>query len=78
MRWDAQTEVYFLVRTAPFDPHPRHSWAQLNDEWVTAIRWWTLEEIERSEELFAPRRLGELLRQLLRDGPAAEPLDVGV
>jgi 8-oxo-dGTP pyrophosphatase MutT (NUDIX family) len=76
--WDGQEELYFLVRTAPFEPRPRHSWKQLNAEWVTAIRWWALDEIERSEERFAPRRLAELLRTLLRDGPAAEPLDVGV
>ena len=28
--------------------------------------------------VFAPRRLPSLLRQLLRDGPPPEPLDVGV
>jgi 8-oxo-dGTP pyrophosphatase MutT (NUDIX family) len=77
-RWDGQEELYFLVRTPLFEPRPTHSWEQLNAEWVTAIRWWTLGELERSEELFAPRRLAELLRTLLRDGPPAEPLDVGV
>lgn len=77
-RWDGQEELYFLVRTPSFEPRPMHSWEQLNAEWVTAIRWWTLDEIERSEELFAPRRLAELLRTLLRDGPPTEPVDVGV
>ena len=77
-RWDGQEELYFLVRTPSFEPRPRHSWEQLNAEWVTAIRWWTVDELERSEELFAPRRLAELLRTLLRDGPPADPLDVGV
>jgi ADP-ribose pyrophosphatase YjhB (NUDIX family) len=78
LRWDGQTEVYFLLRTPPFEPRPQHSWEQLNAEYVTAIRWWTLEELESSEEQFAPRRLGELLRALLRDGPPSEPVDVGV
>jgi ADP-ribose pyrophosphatase YjhB (NUDIX family) len=77
-RWDGQSELYFLVRTPPFEPRPQHSWQQLNAEFVTAIRWWTIGEIEQSEELFAPRRLAELLRTLLRDGPPAEPIDVGV
>jgi hypothetical protein len=45
---------------------------------VTDIRWWTIDGIEGSEELFAPRRLAELLRTLLRDGPPTELLDVGV
>jgi ADP-ribose pyrophosphatase YjhB (NUDIX family) len=78
IQWDGQAELYFLVRTPAFEPRPQHSWEQLNAEFVTAIRWWTIEEIEQSEELFAPRLLAELLRELLRDGPPAEPIDVGV
>ena len=78
VHWDGQTEIYFLVRTSPFEPRPTHSWEQLNAEGMTAIRWWTIDAIERSEELFAPRRLAELLRKLLRDGPPAEPIDVGI
>ena len=41
-------------------------------------RWWAADEIESSAERFAPRRLAALLRQLLKEGPPAEPLDVGV
>ena len=78
VRWDGQTELYFLVRTPPFEARPRHTWEQLNAEFVTDIRWWTLDEIERSGERFAPLRLGELIRALLRDGPPSEPIDVGV
>jgi ADP-ribose pyrophosphatase YjhB (NUDIX family) len=78
VNWDGQTERYFLVRTRPFEPVPRHTWEQLNAEWVTAIRWWTLDEIEASDEVFAPTRLAALVRELLRDGPPPEPIDVGV
>ena len=78
VRWDGQAELYFLVRTAPFEPRPRHTWAQLNAEGMTAIRWWTLDELEAAEELFAPRRLPLLVRELLLHGPPAEPVDVGV
>jgi 8-oxo-dGTP pyrophosphatase MutT (NUDIX family) len=78
VHWDGQTELYFLVRTPAFEPSPRHSWEQLNAEGVTAIRWWTLGEIEASTELFAPRRLAALLRVLLRDGAPAQPVDAGV
>jgi 8-oxo-dGTP diphosphatase len=76
--WDGQTEVYFLVRTRPFEPRPRHTWEQLNAEGVTAIRWWTLDELEAADVLCAPRRLPALLRELLLHGPPAEPVDVGV
>ena len=76
--WDGQAERHYLVRTAAFEPAPRLSWAELNAEHVTAIRWWTLPEMEASTELFAPRRLPALLRALLEDGAPAEPVDVGV
>ena len=77
LRWDGQSEIYFLVRTPAFEPRPTHTWKQLNAEGVTAIRWWTLEELDSADTLFAPRRLPELLRALLRDGPPAEPIEIG-
>lgn len=77
VRWDGQAEVFFLVRTRPFEPRPRHTWEQLNAEGVGAIRWWTLDELEAADVRFAPSRLPELLRGLLRHGPPAEPVEVG-
>jgi 8-oxo-dGTP pyrophosphatase MutT (NUDIX family) len=76
--WDGQAERYYLVRTDAFEPAPRLTWAELNAEHVTATRWWTLPELEASQELFAPRRLDALLRALLEGGAPAEPVDVGV
>jgi 8-oxo-dGTP diphosphatase len=76
-RWDGQSERYFLVRTPVFDPSPRLTWAELRLEGVTAIRWWTPDELEASDMLFAPRRLPQLVRSLLDDGPPAEAVDVG-
>ena len=52
------------------------TWEQLREEGMTAVRWWTLDELEAAETLFAPRRLPELLRSLLEDGPPSEPVDV--
>jgi ADP-ribose pyrophosphatase YjhB (NUDIX family) len=77
-RWDGQAERYYLVRTPAFDPAPRLTWEELRAEFVTEIRWWTVEDVEQSGELFAPRRLAVLLRALLDEGPPAEPLDAGV
>ena len=77
--FDGQREQYFLVRTPAFEPTPRHSWEQLEAEGLTAVRWWTIEEIHAATETsFAPRRLGSLLRELLDAGPPPEPFDVGV
>jgi ADP-ribose pyrophosphatase YjhB (NUDIX family) len=70
-----QRERIHLVRVPSFDPTPR---VDLAAEWVSEFRWWTIKEIEASDEVFSPRRLGALLRELLDHGPPAEPLDVGV
>ena len=77
-QWDGQRELYHLVRTPAFTPQPALSWEQLNAEYVFGLRWWTPAELEEAEETFAPRRLPELVRSLLRDGPPAEPIDAGV
>ena len=76
--WDGQAERYVLVRTPAFEPVPRFTPEQLRAEYVTGMRWWTPEELLASDELFAPRRLPELVAALLRDGPPGEPVDVGV
>jgi 8-oxo-dGTP pyrophosphatase MutT (NUDIX family) len=76
--WDGQTERYYLVRTRAFEPMPRLSWEQLRSEHMTAIRWWTLDELDAADALFAPRRLPALVRDLVRHGSPPEPIDVGV
>jgi len=40
-------------------------------------RWWTVEEIEQSDDEFAPRALALHLRTLLEEGPPAASIDVG-
>jgi 8-oxo-dGTP diphosphatase len=76
--WDGQHEQYHLVRAPAFVPRPRLSWGQLNAEYVHELRWWTPHELAETAETFAPRRLPELVRQLLRHGPPDEPIDAGV
>ncbi len=82
--WDGQRDIVHLVPTERFDPQPALSWEQLRAERLHEIRWWTVEEIEAATTgpsatvLFAPRRLGELLRIIQRDGIPEHPLDAGV
>jgi 8-oxo-dGTP diphosphatase len=76
--WDGQKERFYLVRTKAFDPTPQLTWAQLNAEFVTAVRWWSLGELEGTDALFAPRRLPALVRELVAVGPPAQPVDVGI
>jgi 8-oxo-dGTP pyrophosphatase MutT (NUDIX family) len=73
---DGQRERYFLVRVAHFDPEPAIGWEQMNAEFVHEIRWWSVAEIEASDEIFMPSGLAGHLRVLLRDGPPATPIDV--
>jgi 8-oxo-dGTP pyrophosphatase MutT (NUDIX family) len=77
-RWDGQTERVYLLRAPAFEPAPLLSWDELRAEGVTAVRWWTPEELETARELFAPRRLPALVRDVLREGPPSEPFDVGL
>jgi G:T/U-mismatch repair DNA glycosylase/ADP-ribose pyrophosphatase YjhB (NUDIX family) len=77
-RWAGQAERIFLVRTVAFEPAPEWSAEQLAAENVVEQRWWTLDELEASTEVFAPSRLPQLLRELVELGPPPEPVDVGV
>ena len=76
--WDGQVERYYLVRTAAFEPAPSLSWEQLNPEFVTAVRWWTLAELEAADGRFRPAPPPGLIRELVANGPPAEPIDAGV
>jgi 8-oxo-dGTP pyrophosphatase MutT (NUDIX family) len=77
-RWDGQTERCYLVRTPRFEPMPRLTWSELRQEGMTAVRWWTSDELVTSDTLFAPRRLPALVAAIVREGPPAQPLDAGV
>lgn len=76
--WDGQVERTMLVRVPAFEPEPRFTLEELEAEYVTAVRWWTQEELAGSAELFAPRALPGLVAALLRDGAPGEPFDVGI
>ena len=76
-RWYRQTERIHLARVASADLAPGFTPEQLLAEGVHEHRWWTPEEIEASDERFAPRRLGRLLRDLREQGPPPQAVDVG-
>jgi 8-oxo-dGTP diphosphatase len=75
--WDGQEERFYLVRAPAFEPAPRLSPEELRAEGMTAVRWWELDALEAVDAILVPRRLPALVRELLLDGPPAEPLDVG-
>ena len=76
--WYRQRERYFLARVPPFEVSTvGHLGYEV--EALAEHRWWSAAEIEAAAgETFAPRRLGALLQELLREGPPAAPIDVGL
>ena len=77
--WDRrlwrQRERFHLVRV---DRHEAVPTIDLTAEHVHGHRWWTLAELEATDEWLAPRALATVLRTLLRDGPPGEPVDVSL
>src|SRR5207248_9146793 len=69
--WWKQRERVHLVRVRGAEV----AVPDLSHENVHGHRWWCVEELERTEEILAPRRLPELVRTLLADGPPREPID---
>jgi ADP-ribose pyrophosphatase YjhB (NUDIX family) len=73
--WTRVEERFFLVRIeasrlAPYAGHLAH-------ENVTAREWWTLDELETTEEAVWPIGLGGLVRSLVADGPPSQPIAIG-
>jgi len=71
-----ERERFYLVPSAPFEPEVSN--LEPDERAVfREFRWWPVEEIVRSSERFAPRRLGEFLLTLQRDGPPNAPIETG-
>ena len=75
--WAGQTERTYLIRTETFEPAPEWSPTKLASEGIGAQAWFAPEDFD-PELSFSPRRLPELVRELLRSGPATEPFDADV
>jgi TDG/mug DNA glycosylase family protein len=73
-----QTEAVYLVRTDAFDPAPDWSQEQLASEGIAEQRWFTRDELDDPQLIFAPRCLAQLVRDLVANGPPPAPVDVGV
>ena len=60
------------------DEHEPVPTIDLAAEHVHEIRWWTLAELEHTQEVLVPRSLPQRLRELLEHGPPSAPIDVGI
>ena len=78
--WDGQQyeqkDTYYLIETEAFDPDEG---GQMDEEERIAFRsfrWWSVDEILESNEMFAPRRMGEQLKVLLERLKGDEPVEI--
>jgi len=71
-----EKERFFLVPSSRFEPATARLEPAERD-CFREFRWWSVEEISRSKECFAPQRLAELLLLLQREGPPISPLETG-
>jgi hypothetical protein len=67
-------ENFFLGRVDAFEPFG-HSNLDGN-EMISDTRWWTLDEVSASFDMFAPRRLGALLRPVLAGNLPLKPVQL--
>ncbi|GAA3085984.1 ADP-ribose pyrophosphatase YjhB (NUDIX family)/GNAT superfamily N-acetyltransferase [Kribbella aluminosa] len=75
--YDGVLNDYFLVRTDHFTPGGSLSAAELRDENVHAVRWWSLAELAAHDGRFAPPDLPDLLHKLIQSGTPGTPAELG-
>src|ERR1700712_3459150 len=63
-----QSETIFMARVPAFEPSSA-SHTEVELAYVRDTRWWSLEELERTEEVFYPTQLAHHFRALLSEGP---------
>lgn len=76
-RLERHLEQFFLVRVGSHEVDTSAMDAG-EQSVVHAHRWWSVDEIRRSQEPFAPHRLARLLAPLIAGEIPLTPLDAGV
>jgi 8-oxo-dGTP pyrophosphatase MutT (NUDIX family) len=72
-----QRERFYVVRVPP-TVITIDGWEEQERDFMEPGRWRTLAEITASDEIFAPRRLADLLPPILAGDYPPEPIDAGV
>ncbi|MGH3738177.1 MAG: NUDIX hydrolase [Micromonosporaceae bacterium] len=68
-RWYRQEQDFFLLRVAEWQVS-RAGWDEVERRTVDAVRWWSVPELEMTDETYYPVGLAALLRGLLAGGEA--------
>ncbi|MFI5254247.1 MAG: NUDIX hydrolase [Candidatus Limnocylindrales bacterium] len=72
--FDQQERVYF-ARVPHFTPRP--GTGEPAEHAAVDMRWWSVDELDRTTDRLSPGGLSMHLRALLRIGPPATPIDPG-
>lgn len=70
-----QHEVFFVVQVDAFEPDVS-GWTDAERRWMTGWRWWTPDQLARTEETVYPRDLAALVISWRRQGPPPRPLTI--
>jgi len=76
-RWWHEVETFFVCRVDRQDVDVERNVAEPEHRYLSDHRWWAVEEIERSNERFSPRRFGELLPRVLEGSIPPIPIQAG-
>jgi 8-oxo-dGTP pyrophosphatase MutT (NUDIX family) len=71
-------ERYYVSRVDSYDVGDHVNQDEVERDWVLGHRWWSLAEIEASNDVFVPRHLAALLPSILRREYPDEPFEVGI
>ena len=71
-----ERERIFVVRVETAEVH-NANWQPEEHDFLAAHRWWSLDEIAASDEWFAPRRIRELLPDIIAGRYPTKPIDCG-
>lgn len=69
-------ESFFIARVPRFELDVTN-WTEQERTDLAMHRWWSLEELKATTELFVPSRLPELLRPILRGEMPDAPFEIG-
>jgi 8-oxo-dGTP pyrophosphatase MutT (NUDIX family) len=72
-----QRERFYLVRVEEHEVDVS-GWDDFERNFMGEHRWWTLGEVQTSDDEFAPHRLGHLLADLVNGRIPTEPVDTGI
>jgi 8-oxo-dGTP diphosphatase len=69
-------QTYVLAHTAS-GVVSQTGWQPFERKLADALRWWTLTELEETDETVYPQNLAQLLKDVLAGRIPAEPIDLG-